>query len=654
MKKKNSENFDFFMDKFYKVKPDTPEALDKDAIKNKILSQEKAEIVRLPRKKHFKAIANIAACFVLIFSICIAAYPKIQKPASDGSFDNVSEQILTFSSYDEIHAVVKEMKENFVGSPAPLFGYGSDGSMSLPSYSETYKQEEAVDEADIIKTDGKYIYYKHTETIDPGYEYSYKRKDLVDIYRAKNGKTELVSQIDSSVLAYDDNHSTGIDDMFLYKNHLVVRMWYYSSQGKLMQAIRVYNVSSPKHPKLISDFRQSGFGESRMIGNIVYTVTDCRIFSDDPDGGIPLCGYGEYLDYVPLNDICYLKNAQNLDFIVISAIDVVTGKKAAATKAVLGCSSDIYCNENNMYLTSNKVETNFYEIDFSDESDIENLYYKTAVDIIKVELNSNEIRFVASGSVNGYVLNQFSMDEKDGYFRIATTNYDTFGNETSAVYVLDENMNLVGKTDDFAKGESIKAVRYNGDIAQVITYEETDPLFVIDLSNPEKPIIKGSLEIDGFSSLLVPVNDNRLIGIGYQTEESEFGTVTCGLKLVLFDISDSENPVALDTKEFYKTYSQAQRNHKALVVNREKGYYAIPYYKYNSEIDKEDEADCGVITFEVNHDEIEITNEFRSDTRNGYYNGVRCVYIDDYIYTLGEDSIDDDRVGDVIINSFKY
>ncbi len=651
MKKKNSENFDFFMDKFYKVKPDTPESLNKDAIKNKILSQEKAEIIKLPRKNHFKAIASIAVCFVLIFSICIAVYPKIQKPASDGSFNNVSQQLLTFGCYDEINALVKELEENVTDYFTFVGGFGGG---DLPSHSETYKQDEAVDEADIIKTDGKYIYYKHTESIDPGYEYAYQRKDLVDIYRAKNGKAELVSQIDSSVLAYDDNFSTGIDDMFLYKNRLIVRMWYYSSQGELMQATRVYNVSSPRNPKLICDYRQSGFGESRMIGNIVYNVTKHSARSDAPDGGIPKCGYGDYLDYVPLNDVCYIKDAQSSYFVIISAIDVITGERVASTKAVLGGSRTIYCNENNLYLTSNKVETNFDEIDFSDESDIENLYYKTAVDIIKIELNSNEIRFVASGSVDGYVLNQFSMDEKDGYFRIATTNYATFGNETSAVYVLDENMNLVGKTDDFAKGESIKAVRYNGDIAQVITYEETDPLFVIDLSNPEKPIIKGSLEIDGFSSLLVPISENRLLGIGYQTEETEGVISTCGLKLVLFDISDNENPVALDTKEFYKTYSQVQRDHKALVVNREKGYYAIPYYKYNSEIDEEDESDCGVITFEVNNDEIEITNEFRSDTRNGYYNGVRCVYIDDYIYTLGEDTIDDDRIGDVIINSFKY
>jgi len=112
---------------------------------------------------------------------------------------------------------------------------------------------------------------------------------LVDIYRAKNVKAELVSQIDSSVLAYDDNHGTGIDDMFLYKNRLIVRMWYYSSQGELMQATRVYNVSSPRNPKLICDYRQSGFGESRMIGNIVYNVTKHSARSDAPDGGIPKC-----------------------------------------------------------------------------------------------------------------------------------------------------------------------------------------------------------------------------------------------------------------------------------------------------------------------------------------------------------------------------
>ncbi|MDE6124385.1 MAG: beta-propeller domain-containing protein, partial [Eubacterium sp.] len=343
--------------------------------------------------------------------------------------------------------------------------------------------------------------------------------------------------------------------------------------------------------------------------------------------------------------ICYIKNAQSCMFIVISAIDVVTGERAAGTKAILGSSGNIYCNENNVYITSNNFKRYF------DETNFTNYIHETTTDIIKVEINSDEIRFVASGRVDGYVNNQFSMDEKDGYFRIATTDYNILGNETNVLYVLDKNLNFVGKTDVFAKGESIKAVRYIDDMAYVITFEQIDPLFVIDLSIPENPILKGSLEIDGFSSLLVPISENQLLGIGYQTEETEGGTVTCGLKLVLFDISDAENPTALDIKDFYQFESEVQSNHKALVVNREKGYYAIPYDD-NSNFG-EGERKSGVLTFEINNDKIEITNKFKSDIVNQFYFSTRCVYIDDYIYIFGISYLDNDTQ-EFVINSYKY
>ena len=138
------------------------------------------------------------------------------------------------------------------------------------------------------------------------------------------------------------------------------------------------------------------------------------------------------------------------------------------------------------------------------------------------------------------------MDEYNGNFRIATTKYDKNSNQISNVYVLDKDLKKLGETDDFAKGEDIHAVRFSGDTAYVITFEYTDPLFVIDLSNPKKPIIKGSVKISGFSTNLIPIDSDTLLGIGTANDFSN--PYARGIKFALFDVSDPQKPTVLDKR----------------------------------------------------------------------------------------------------------
>ena len=130
-------------------------------------------------------------------------------------------------------------------------------------------------------------------------------------------------------------------------------------------------------------------------------------------------------------------------------------------------------------------------------------------------------------------------------------------------------------TDDFAKGEDIHAVRFSGDTAYVITFEYTDPLFVIDLSNPKKPIIKGSVKISGFSTNLIPIDSDTLLGIG--TANNISNPYAQGIKFALFDVSDPQKPTVLDSKTIKNTASEAQDTHKAILVNKSENYFAIPF-----------------------------------------------------------------------------
>ena len=254
------------------------------------------------------------------------------------------------------------------------------------------------------------------------------------------------------------------------------------------------------------------------------------------------------------------------------------------------------------------------------------------------------------------------MDERDGYFRIATTS-ERAGMDVNNLYVLDPKLKETGKVTGFARNESIKAVRFIGDKAYVITYEAIDPLFIIDLSDPASPRIEGEVKIDGFSTLLIPVDENRLLGIGHATGDNGYGgEYDSGLKLALFDISDPSNPKVMDSKEFKDMSSIAQYDHHALMVNNDAGYFAIPYEVWNyeetvddeiiedaeepSETDGPEDAETDVL--------VETEPEFKYDTgillfkADDNINSVdkhkldgsaisRSVYIGDWVYALDTD-----------------
>ena len=266
--------------------------------------------------------------------------------------------------------------------------------------------------------------------------------------------------------------------------------------------------------------------------------------------------------------------------------------------------------------------------------------------------------------VRGYIDSQFSMDERDGYFRIATTS-ERAGMDVNNLYVLDSKLKESGKVTGFARNESIKAVRFIGEKAYVITYEAIDPLFIIDLSDPEKPVIEGEVKIDGFSTLLIPVNESRLLGIGHATGDNGYGgEYDSGLKLALFDISDPSEPKVLDSKEFKDMSSIAQYDHHALMVNGDAGYFAIPYEVWTSEwiedkeILVEDDSeepsetdgpetpaedtlavsepdytyDAGILLFKAD-DSINSVDQHKLEGSAA----LRSVYIGDWIYALDSD-----------------
>jgi len=201
----------------------------------------------------------------------------------------------------------------------------------------------------------------------------------------------------------------------------------------------------------------------------------------------------------------------------------------------------------------------------------------------KINIDKGKISYDTKGEMPGDLLNQFSLDEKDGYLRAATTtrfwSRNTGRITHNNVVVLDDDLEIVGSIEKIAPGESIFSARFMGDKLYMVTFERVDPLFVIDLSVPTNPKILGELKIPGFSDYLHPYDENHLIGIGKETAENEWGGVSIkGVKLSLFDVTDVNNPKQLDFIEIGErgTDSEALREHKAFLFDKEKNLLVIP------------------------------------------------------------------------------
>ena len=488
---------------------------------------------------------------------------------------------------------------------------------SASDHTGTYTQVKGVAEADMIKTDGKYIYYV---------DYS-----CVRIARAIKGKVKLLSKIKPSSTGY-------ISEIYLKGDKLIVigenyldsentsDDWYHDYYDTFSTAT-VYNIKNRKKPDKIGYYSQNGdLISSRMIGSHVYLVSD-EYISSDLSHYVPCIKKKGTVKRIKPGNIYTFPGAKSTNYAVVGSLDVNSGKKMTSrTKAVLGASDDIYCSLTNLYIASSSCGHYF---DVYDWEDVDEFGFNGKTQIMRAALNNGSISFKAVGNVRGMINNQFSMDENGDYFRIATTASAKDGEDINYLYILNKNLKKVGRTRGFAKGEHIEAVRFIGDKGYVITYEETDPLFVIDLSKAKSPKIEGSVEITGFSTLLHPVGKTKLLGIGYATEDLGEGMqFQSGIKLALYDIKSSALPKVMDSKSFTDIYSDVQDDHRAFLVNKKRKYYGVPYYNY----DYENGETGGVLCFKIDGSKITIKKQWKCK-----YPITRCIAIGPYVYALSDE-----------------
>lgn len=626
MKKKNKEDkiitafdYDFVKNKFENDGIKVPESLNEQSILNALENREQKRIPFV-KSKAFKSAVSLVAC-VAIFAVSLSfAFNKnnkqsniIQDSSQTQQTKNNQSELKTFSSASEVKAFFKiAQKANGNSSGGIYKGAENSDTASfsdVSSSSETYLQVSNVDEADTIKNDGKYIYTINEDS------------SKILIYKPNGDSVTKISEISAE-------SSCIIQEFYIYNNNLVVNS--YSNDGnEEYENVLIFSLENIKKPQKIYSFSQQGFYvDSRITNDKLLLISDKYIFSD-------LCKSDEdYLPKTKTNDTEKCVEPNNIyrggngsaNYLLVSQIDLQNLKKSAVTKAVAGSASTVYCSENYLYVaskiyeTSNKTEAN---------SDVALVNEKISTEIYKIDIK-NEIKFLKKAKVSGSVNNQFSMDEYNNTFRIATTVTGSDFQPINKLFILDSNMKKIGEVDGFAKNESIKAVRFIGNTAYVITFKNTDPLFVIDLSNPAKPIIKGSVKITGFSSNLIPVSSTTLLGIGYG--QSGLNLFEDGVKTVLFDVSNPEKPTILDTKEFDNVLSEAQSNHKAILTTTNSNEFAIPYEEV-AYVDNEITDDkAGTLVLEIKDNKINVTA--KSSSKIDFGNIVRSTKVDGIIYTF--------------------
>lgn len=635
------KNKDFeIIDKKINSSLDAPESVNKDfvlsALEGSENRKEKTKIIPLKNKTASRrAVPTIAAAVavVMIAAIGFGTIPKITKTPDIEKPAGTIETLKAYTNYSEIKKDIKKLSKvslldrfNFLTKSAVNEDIMSDASSTggikkgSAAFGETFKQVEGVDEDDTIKTDGKYIYYAgYNESPYSSDEIDYKipeyqSKPEIYVFSAEGKGSKLVNTVELEVDDFDEIHG-----IYLKDNKLIAETSNYNKT-----TIRIFDISDINHIKKTASFSQSGFfSSSRLIGDrliVLSTQTD--------NNDIPFVKCGEQSEKIAADHIYKTDNPSGASFLVASEINIKNNDKIEQAKAVLGGNGTVYSTSENMYVLA--------DISSYDEKKD---FFKSESQLFKIDL-SDGIRFTRSAKIDGTAKNQYALDEYNSVFRIAVTDNNKNGETVNRLYTFDKELNPLGKLEDFAEGEHIEAVKFIGTAAYVITYETTDPLFVIDLTNPAQPKKLGEVKIDGFSTTLFPTDENHLLGIG--TDANNSGDGIQSLKLVLFDISNKAKPKIADEKICKHITSDAMFDTKQILCNKNNGRFTLYTEFFNNVTEKYDsegdynyydyDEEFGCISFGVEGEKIKVLREFKSDVLNSAIG--RCTFINNEIYMI--------------------
>ena len=516
----------------------------------------------------------------------------------------------------------------------PLSFLGLLGAGSGRDYSGTNVQVAGVDEADVVKTDGDYVYIVKGTTVIIVQAYPAEEARVVHKIKMGQPVTQIYVSGDKLVVFSYLTQDTFYED--------IVRE---VQPEKDKTRVTVYDISDRTSPVEERNIVIDGYYyNSRLIGEYLYFIITNNAWLNDDIVVLPVIRDGKEWCSIQAEDIWYPNATRGwLSYYTITSVNIQDPEaQMSAETFLLDGGNTLYVSLDNMYIVGHS-------------------WYGEDSEITKIDISGGAITFRGNGTVPGYVLNQFSMDEHDGYFRVATTSRNwRSGAQGNNVYVLDENMETVGRLENLAPGEEIYSARFMGDRCYLVTFKKVDPLFTIDLSDPENPKVLGKLKIPGYSDYLHPYDENTLIGVGKETEEAKEGDFAWyqGVKISLFDVSDVENPRELAKMEIGDrgTDSPALHDHHAFLFSKARNLLVIPVLE--AQIDEDDFSGPvpgnfygeyvyqGAYVFSISRDGIELRGRVThidddSLLRSGFwfdseYSVERSLYIEENLYTISK------------------
>jgi Beta propeller domain len=488
------------------------------------------------------------------------------------------------------------------------------------SASGTNNQVAGVDEADIVKTDGRYVYLamngalRIVEALDP---------KVVSVVRFPGDVRELFVEGDRAVVYTASGGGTkgctyGYDCVF-------------AGDGTATR-ITVLDIADRAAPRVVRQIDLSGsLMAARRIGGAVHTV----VADDDPPGSryaswpadLSMCGNPEPVVRARLARF-KVENEQKIvastwfptlrekgvdkplcggllrtaiddgrAFTTVVSFDLNDPEAPAVTATLESRPGAVFASASTLYLSVVHRKQASHDGAASgpkprppSEASRRRWYsFYPSVDEVseihafRIGERARETRYLGSGVVPGHVLNQLAMDEWYGYLRVATTRGrvpDPHVESAVSILALGEGGNLVrvGAVEKIAPGEDIRAVRFDDDRGYVVTFKKTDPLFVVDLHEPARPAILGELKIPGFSTYLHRIDPGHLLSIGFDADDKGSFAYFNGVILQLFDVTDPTDPRLLHKEKIGTrgSSSEAATDHLAFNYLADRGMLAVP------------------------------------------------------------------------------
>lgn len=438
-------------------------------------------------------------------------------------------------------------------------------------YSSTNIQETGVDEGDVVKTDGKYLYILGNDNklhiikadgsnLDESASIEFKdfAETIEEFYISKDTLSLITTT--STTTMQSGSMASGesiVEDDIAWSDSADAKKDIYSVNRNLITKLYTYDISDRSAPKLTGTTTQDGYYQtSRKTGDYIYLFSEYTpvIKETREDSTIIPKINGKDL---PSSDIYIPEFLNSSTYLIVTAIDTNSPDKILTKKAIVSATYLYYVSNENIYICTN---------DWNGTTN--------TTQIMKFRYEKGSITPISAAEAKGSLNNSFSLNEHNGYLRIVTTSYSENTGNVNNLYVFDESLNPCGKLENLAPGETIQSARFMGDTGYFVTFRQMDPLFSVDLSDPEHPKLLGELKITGFSSYLHFYGKDKLLGIGYEVDPDT--GIYKGMKLSMFDLSDPSN-----VKEVHKYIiqdandSEGLINYKAIMINPDKNLFGF-------------------------------------------------------------------------------